>query len=199
MNSILEIKAQIAKIDKALAPLNKKRALLHGQLVSLRNDASKEFVATLPKTVEEYTSGQLGWLLYHWHDQTQAEYDAKYAIYNSLGIFTTGIFAGDKTKQYKFLATINWFPGFIKFYKLAKKHFKTIESLVPEDNTQVILLDIHYDMFGYEGYELQLEIDVENDRARFVAKFPQTSWMSFEEVSKTLRVAEDRKYESDED
>ena len=194
MKTIEDYITDLDTVNAQIKPLEAKRTHYRNTIKKMRDNASKIFHTTLPEKVEDYTGDQICWLLYHWHDDTQSDYDKKNKIFHSYKLFASGINGGkalDDVRQYKFLATDNWFPHFLDFYKIVKTHIKDFPSSV-EPSINIIELNTHTDVFGWDSGSggICIEIDKENDKGRFIKKYGYSTstsdWVSFEKIQELL-------------
>lgn len=201
MKTIEDYIIELDKVEAKIKPLEAKRTRIRKMITKMKEDASKVFQSNLPNKLEDYTIEQIEWLLYHYHDETSVDYNKKNVIFNSLNLFSTGINGGeyvDTIRQSRFLATSNWFPFFVDFYKVVKEQLKDFPSVIDKDKN-VIVLDTHTNVFGwdycYDG--VNLEIDKETDTARFIKGFGRLStnntsdWVSFDKIQELLIKYED--------
>lgn len=197
---IKKIELEKSKIEKQIKPLEKKRVQLYEKLNKLKNDLSENEISKLPENVEDFSNEQLEWLLYHWHDETSIDYQFKQKLFNKIGCFSCGINGNeqvDTIRQQKFLASGHWFPGFVKFYKMAKDIFKDFPSCVEKDKN-IIELNMHdAPVLGWnrEYDDIRMEIDKSTDLCRFINKERYNSkiekWITFDEAQEILLKIED--------
>lgn len=197
---IADIEKEKLAIEKQMIPLEKKRTQLYNKLEKLRNDLSKKYISTLPQNIEDFSDEQLEWLLYHYHDETTEDFEFKYNIFNNLICFTSGINGNElvhKIRQYRFVASAHWFPGFIKLYKITKHVLKDFPSMV-ENDKNIIELDMHdAPVLGWnrEYDDIRMEIDKSTDLCRFINKERYNSkiekWITFDEAQEILLKIED--------
>jgi hypothetical protein len=197
---IADIEKEKLAIEKQMIPLEKKRTQLYNKLKKLRNDLSKKYISTLPQNIEDFSDEQLEWLLYHWRDETESDFDFKYKLFNKIGCFTVGINGhelANTIRQSKFLARSYFFTGFIKLYKISKHLLKDFPSRV-ENDKNIIELDMHQaPVIGWdrEYDEIRMEIDKSTDLCRFINKDRYNSkiekWITFDEAQEILLKIED--------
>lgn len=92
---------EIADLQKEIDKLQRKRNRLINKKIKVKTDAEKEYGATLPKSIFDFTDEQLEWLLYHYHDETEYHFKLAYKYFNQFtGVLSSGF--TEETKQFQF-------------------------------------------------------------------------------------------------
>ena len=104
---------EIADLQKEIDKLQRKRTRLINKKIKIKTDAEKEYGATLPKSIFDFTDEQLKWLLYHYHDETEYHYKLANKYFEQFtGVITSGF--TEETKQFQFTICSRMYTGHVK-------------------------------------------------------------------------------------